>query len=88
MLCSLGGADRRRAAFWEPHMLLTGSSKLTHPVPLSNTSQPEYLRLPRLTLPLKMETLRSFETWQNTSPETRRHIPDDPNRQKERLLKN
>jgi len=67
-------------------MLLTGSSRVTHPDPLSNTSQPEYLRLPRLALPLQMNTLRSFETSQNTSPETRRHIPEDPNRQKRTTL--
>ena len=88
ILCSLAVADTRRAAFWEPRMLLPGSSKVTHPEPLRNTRQSEHFRLPRLALPLKMKTLRSFETSQNTSPETRRHIPDDPNRQKERLWKN
>ena len=87
-LCSLWGADTCRAAFWEPHKLLTGSSNVSHPDPLSNTSQPEYLRLPLLALPLQLKTLLSFETSQNTLPETRRHISDDPNRQKERLWKN
>jgi hypothetical protein len=74
-------------------MLLTGNPKVTHPDRLSNTSKPEYLRLPRLDFLLyrltpEYETLRYFETSESASPATRRHISDEPNCQKARLWKN